>query len=200
MEALRIIMDEHQSLGAILHAIRYMLKEIEAGRLEPDFALFHAMVHYLDAYPEKKHHPKENTYLFEPLKKHIAPTPALLTHLEQEHAASESRIQILIHALANYTAHPTTGLPAFASAFEQFATFYRNHMLSEEREIFPLIRQHFTPEDWAYANAGLQSDTDPMENTQAASTHAEFQHIFSRLVAAAPSPIGLGAGPYTRNH
>ena len=60
MEALRILGDEHQSLAAILHAVRFMLKEVVSGRLQPDLRLFEAMIHYLDAYPEKRHHPKED--------------------------------------------------------------------------------------------------------------------------------------------
>ena len=40
MEALHIIGEEHQSLAAILHAVRYMLKEVTAGRLAPDLKLF----------------------------------------------------------------------------------------------------------------------------------------------------------------
>jgi len=60
MEALHIIGEEHQSLAAILHAVRFMLKEVAAGKLAPDLPLFQAMVHYLDAYAEKRHHPKED--------------------------------------------------------------------------------------------------------------------------------------------
>ena len=60
MESLQIIGDEHQSLAAILHAIRFMLKEVAAGRLAADRPLFQAMVHYLDAYAEQRHHPKED--------------------------------------------------------------------------------------------------------------------------------------------
>ena len=47
MESLQIIGDEHQSLAAILHAIRFMLKEVAAERLAADRQLFQAMVHYL---------------------------------------------------------------------------------------------------------------------------------------------------------
>ncbi|MER2553515.1 MAG: hypothetical protein ABTQ28_09610 [Thauera sp.] len=66
MDAMRILMDEHQSLAAIIHAIRHMIGEIDAGRLRPDQKLLEAMVHYLDAYPEKRHHPKEDAFLFGP--------------------------------------------------------------------------------------------------------------------------------------
>ena len=49
MEALRIMIDKHQSLAAILHAIRLMLRDIGSGTLQPDMGLLRAMVYYLDA-------------------------------------------------------------------------------------------------------------------------------------------------------
>ena len=93
MEAIRIIMDEHQSLAAIIHAIRLMIREVGAGRLAPDFKLFKAMVHYLDAYPEKRHHPKEDQFLFGPLKARTTEGADALARLEAEHGLAEARIQ-----------------------------------------------------------------------------------------------------------
>ena len=86
---------------------------------------------------------------------------------------------------------------AFKTAFEDYAAFYRTHMMTEEREVLPLIRKHFTAEDWDKANAGFIAD-DPLSGTRATARAGEedFAQIFSRLVAAAPAPIGLGAGPY----
>ena len=165
MEAIRILMDEHQSLAAIIHAIRVMLHDIGAGKLQPDFRLFAAMVHYLDAYPEKRHHPKEDRFLFGPLK-------------------------------ARTTDGAPDGLAGFATAFDAYAAFYRNHMLLEEREILPLIRQHFTADDWAQADAGFAATPDPLGGTRGSTGEEDFRRIFSKLVAAAPAPIGLGSGPY----
>jgi len=69
--------------------------------------------------------------------------------------------------------------------------------MTEEREVLPLIRKHFTAEDWEKANAGFVAD-DPLSGTRASAKTGEedFAQIFSRLVAAAPAPIGLGTGPY----
>ena len=111
MEAMRILMDEHQSLAAIIHAIRHMIKEIGAGRLQPDFKLLAAMVHYLDAYPEKRHHPKEDAYLFAPLRARTHEADAALDKLEAEHADAEARIAVLEAAVKAYAQDP-------AGAFE----------------------------------------------------------------------------------
>lgn len=196
MEALHIIQDEHQSLAGIIHAIRYMRKQIVQGKLQPDFGLLQAMVNYLDAYPEKRHHPKENQYIFDVLKKRTSEGADAIARLEEDHAHGDTRIRALEAATQQYASGAENGFEQFSQAFEVFAEFYRNHMMLEERAILPLVRKHFTDEDWAAANAGFSSNADPMTGSGEASTHEDFQRIFSRLVAAAPAPIGLGAGPY----
>jgi hemerythrin-like domain-containing protein len=196
MEAIRIIMDEHQSLAAIIHAIRLMIREVGAGRLAPDFKLFKAMVHYLDAYPEKRHHPKEDQFLFGPLKARTTEGADALARLEAEHGLAEARIQALDTALQGYADGAPDGFEAFTAAFETYANFYRNHMLLEEREILPLLKRHFTADDWARANAGCQATPDPMSGTRTADGDEDFRRLFSRLVAATPAPLGLGGGPY----
>ncbi|WP_454456952.1 hemerythrin domain-containing protein [Thauera phenylacetica] len=197
MDAMRILMDEHQSLAAIIHAIRHMIGEIEAGRLQPDHKLLEAMVRYLDAYPEKRHHPKEDAFLFGPLRARTHDADAALDRLEAEHADADARIAVLEAAVKGYTHDPAGGFEAFKAAFNDYAAFYRNHMMTEEREVLPQIRKHFTAEDWARANAGFVAD-DPLSGTRATARAGEedFAQIFSKLVAAAPAPIGLGAGPY----
>lgn len=197
MDAMRILMDEHQSLAAIIHAIRHMITEIGAGRLKPDHKLLEAMVHYLDAYPEKRHHPKEDAYLFGPLRARTHDADAALDRLEAEHAQADARIAVLDAAVKGYSLNEVDGFEGFKVAFNDYAEFYRSHMMTEEREVLPLIRKHFTSEDWARANAGFIAD-DPLSGSRASSKDGaeDFAQIFSKLVAAAPAPIGLGAGPY----
>ena len=196
MEAIRIIMDEHQSLAAIIHAIRLMIREVGAGRLAPDFKLFKAMVHYLDAYPEKRHHPKEDQFLFGPLKARTTEGADALARLEAEHGLAEARIQALDAALQGYADGAPDGFEAFTDAFETYADFYRKHMLLEEREILPLLKRHFTADDWARADAGCQATPDPMSGTRSPDSNEDFRRLFSKLVAATPAPLGLGGGPY----
>ena len=104
MEALRIMIDEHQSLAAILHAIRMMLRDIGSGTLQPDMGLLRAMVHYLDAYPEKRHHPKEDQFLFALLRQRTAEGAEALDRLEAEHARGNDRIKALEAAVQRYRA------------------------------------------------------------------------------------------------
>lgn len=194
MEALRILLDEHQSLAAIIHAMRLMIREIEAAKLEPDFELLGKMVHYLDAYPEKRHHPNEDRYIFGPLAEKTAEGAQVLAQLARDHADSDRRIAALAAALQAYEADPAGGLGGFAQAFESYASFYRTHMMLEEREVLPLVRRLFTAEDWARADAAFLAAQDPLVGARASADGENFRRIFTQLVEAAPAPLGFGKG------
>lgn len=189
MEALRIISDEHQALAAILHALRFMLKEIRAGRLTPDLALFQAMVHYLDAYAEQRHHPKEER-LFRCLAGRTDEGQVALHALALQHADAPGRIAALRDALAGYVSDPAAVEP-FVAAFEAYAEFYRRHMLLEEEVVLPLLRSHLTPADWQEVDAAFAA-----EQTATEAAREDFSALFSQLVAYAPPPLGLGAGSF----
>ena len=146
MEALRIMIDEHQSLAAILHAIRLMLRDIGSGTLQPDMGLLRAMVHYLDAYPEKRHHPKEDQFIFALLKQRTAEGAEAIARLEEEHARGNDRIKALDAAVQRYADGAPGAFEGFVAAFEAFAAFYREHMMREEREILSKAAAWFARE------------------------------------------------------
>ena len=186
MKALRIISDEHQSLAAILHAVRFMLKEIAAGTLEPDLELFQAMVHYLEAYAEQRHHPKEER-LFRALRHRTDEGAEALATLAAEHAAGPQRIAALKQALGTFIAAPAR-VGTFAEAFNAYADFYRSHMVLEEDTVLPLVRRHLTAEDWSVIDREFGADD--------ANGGEDFSALFRRLVDCAPAPIGHGAHPF----
>lgn len=192
MEALRIISDEHQALAGILHAIRYMLKKVSAGELEPDLKLFRAMVHYLDAYAEKRHHPKEDI-LFARLEQRTAEGADALSRLAAQHNAAGQRIAALEQALAEFS-EDARRFDGFARAFDLYADFYRGHMMLEEEVVMPLTRQHLTPEDWAEVDRAFIVEMEANSGKDGKSE--DFSAMFSRLVASAPAPIGFGPRPY----
>ena len=192
MEALHIIGEEHQSLAAILHAIRFMLKEVGAGRLQPDLKLFQAMVHYLDAYAEKRHHPKEDL-IFKYLGKRTDQGREALATLDVQHHAAPQRIAALQQALDVYLADPSR-FAAFDQAFDTYADFYRGHMILEEDVILPLIRKFLTAEDWLAVDAEFAAEMQV--NSGKDGKNEDFVGLFSRLVDAAPAPIGFGSGPF----
>ena len=59
-KAIRIIRDEHRSISAVLSGLIELTRVARNPGVQPDFAVFRAMIHYIDEFPERLHHPKED--------------------------------------------------------------------------------------------------------------------------------------------
>ena len=189
MQAIRIIRDEHRSLGAVLHGMLYLVHQIRDRGIEPDFPLFGAMIYYIDAFPERFHHPKEDQYLFKLLRIRCAEAAPVLERLATEHRAGAEKIRTLEQALARYQHGGAPEFSNFISAVEAYAAFHWDHMRTEEKEVLPLAEKHLTRGDWEAIDAAFLGHTDPMLGVDAG---AQFDALFKRIVSLAPPPIGVG--------
>jgi len=192
MEAIRIIHDEHRSLAAVLHGMLYLVHEIRDRGAKPNFDLFRAMIYYIDAFPERFHHPKEENYLFRSLRIRHPGAKPLLDRLEGEHWTGAHKIRTLEQALVRYHDGGAIEFPSFAAAVEDYAAFHRSHMRVEETEILPLAERHLSPDDWQAIDEAFLGHTDPLLAVEAG---AKFQALFTRICNLAPPPIGVGPAP-----
>jgi hemerythrin-like domain-containing protein len=196
IQALRIIEDEHRSLAAVLHGMLHMVREIRDHGAEPNFEALGAMIYYIDAFPERFHHPKEDGYLFRVLRARYPEAGALLDRLEEEHRMSAHKIRTLEQALARYQSGGTRELPQFAAAVDDYAEFHWKHMRAEENELMPLARARLTAEDWIEIDRAFLGNADPLVGMDAGK---EYRELFTRIVNLAPSPIGLGPAARRRD-
>jgi hemerythrin-like domain-containing protein len=189
MSALDVIRREHRSLAAVIHGLRHLVREIREQGAEPDFGLLGAMLAYIDAFPERLHHPKEDRYLFRRLRERDPGSARILDELEGEHVKGAHAIRELGAALARYREKGAAGLPAFAALVDAYVAFHWEHMRKEEVEVMPAAERHLLPEDWAEIDAAFGSHGDPLFGADAES---EFGTLFRRIVDLAPPPIGVG--------
>ncbi len=187
MRAKRIIEAEHRSLAAVLHGMLYVVREIRYGGAEPNFELLDAMVHYIEAFSEKFHHPKEDAYLFKLLRVRCPSAAPLLDRLAQEHQTGTAKLRELRRALQHYRETDTPALPEFAARVAEFASFHWDHMRLEEDKALPLATLHLTSPDWEIIDAAFLGHTDPLLGAERG---AEYQDLFRRIVDLAPRPIG----------
>ena len=97
--AIRILRDEHRSISAVLQCLQQLTRMAQDPAVKPDFAVFRAMIHYIDAFPERLHHPKEDDYLFARL---LARSPAarpLVEKLTAEHVQGARLVRELESAV-----------------------------------------------------------------------------------------------------
>lgn len=188
MKAIGIIQDEHRAITAVIEGLRHVLAEVRAGRMAADHALLGAMFHYIESFPEKLHHPKEDDFLFARLRERRPDAALLLDGLEHEHEVGRERFAALKAKWEAYRADPKA-LDVFADAVETYAHFHWKHMRKEEDEVLPMASRSLTAGDWEAIDAAFLSNSDPVVGVPASK---EFRELFRKIVAIAPPPWGVG--------
>jgi hemerythrin-like domain-containing protein len=177
--ALSIIRDEHRTISAVLHALKDLAREAQDPAAPPAFAALRAMVRYIDEFPERLHHPKEDDLLARLVA--LAPeTRPLADSLRQEHAEGARLVRELERALLFFEDRAPAGAVEFLEAVNAYAEFHWQHMRKEEQELLPLAERCLTDADWRLIDAAFVANPD-------------FEKLFTRIVNLAPEPVGLGA-------
>lgn len=188
-KAISIIRAEHRALAAVINNIKAMLLEVQAERMTMDFRLFWSMVYYIDAFPDRLHHPKEDDWLFARLKQRTQLADSLIDDLQSQHQAEPAALAGMRRDLGNFEAGVPGSMDALHATVANYADFTWKHLRAEENELLPLAETHLLPSDWdAIANAFAQND-DPL----AGSADKElFDALFHDIVKRTPAPLGLG--------
>jgi hemerythrin-like domain-containing protein len=190
--AIGVIRREHRTLAAVLNSMKSLVTELAAGRMKPDFGLLWTMVYYIDAFPDRQHHPKEDLWLFAKLRERTPVADALIDELQQQHREEPQALNALRQALGNFEAGVAGSGPALQQAVNRFADFTWKHLKTEEQVLLPLAEAHLLPSDWDALAQAFGENTDPLATTEAGPA---LDAMFRNIVLRTPAPLGLGAQP-----
>ena len=98
-KAISIIYDEHRSISAVLSGLKSLADLARDPKMRPEFEVFRAMIYYIDAFPERMHHPKEDQHLFARLLQRNPDARALVEGLQAEHVEGAQLVRDLEQAL-----------------------------------------------------------------------------------------------------
>jgi hemerythrin-like domain-containing protein len=188
MNAISILKSEHRSISAVLHALKELARMAHDSTARPRFQVLRSIVRYIDEFPEKLHHPKEDKHLFARLVARAPETRLLVEELQAEHDEGARLIRELERALLFMEEGWPVGARELRKAVDAYAEFHWKHMRKEEEKLLPLAERHLTPEDWNAIDAAFAANRDPIAGMQA----REFEALFTRIVNLAPEPVGLG--------
>ena len=187
-KAIGIIYDEHRSISAVLSGLKSLAQMAKEGKVKPDFRVFRAMIYYIDAFPERMHHPKEDAYLFAHLLRRDPGARELVDALKAEHVLGAQLVRDLEQAMLAYEQTWPKGAEKFIAAVEAYSQFHWNHMRREEREVIPRAERALKPEDWADIETAFAGNADPISDLR----ESDFNALYQRILMLAPAPVGLG--------
>jgi hemerythrin-like domain-containing protein len=189
--ALRILLDEHLALAAVLKGMQALLRQSRQGGRPPDLEALRAMLFYLDEFAEQQHHRKESELLFPKIRARCLEARDLLDHLGAEHDEGVFAIHRLEHALLAFEVMGEPRREAFETAVQRYSDFYLHHMRQEEQQVLPLAMSVLRPEDWDELDAAFALQTDPL---LARERHGAYQDLYRRIADHVRLPALAGVG------
>ncbi len=188
MQAIVIIKSEHQNLIAVLYSLEMLIEEIENSK-QPEFAVFHGLLTYIDRFLDRYHHPKENDYLFPRVMERAPDTTDLVKKLGRQHKQGEQLFVVMLKALSAYEFSGDSEFPGFREAVLKYTQFEREHVLIEERDLLPRAREALEASDWEEIDAAFGENQDPMFGEK---WDSDFSALLNKLINTLPAPLGLG--------
>ncbi|MDH3286845.1 MAG: hemerythrin domain-containing protein [Betaproteobacteria bacterium] len=184
--AVAVIQAEHRALEMVTAVLQRVLSDVQQGLVEPDCRLLAAMLYYIESFPEREHHPKEDDYLFKALRARTREGSALLDELQGEHVRGGQMMAYLAQTLVRYQGGAPDGLAAFAAAVDAYAALLGDHMRREEDVILPLADAHLTESDWAAMAAAFTENRDPLFGEEASE---EMRRLRRRITSLVPRKL-----------
>lgn len=188
--AVGTLQQEHRTLGAVVEVLQRLLRDIAAEHTEPDFRLLSSALYYIDDFPERCHHPKEERYLFRALRARSSEFDPLLDELESEHVSSAHTMNHLHRALVHYEADAPQALAALRAGVDAYAAMLSEHMRKEEH-LLTQAEALLTEDDWSEMASAFQSDDDPLFGAKPRET---FRRLRFRIQSLLPRKMRLGTG------
>lgn len=152
---------DHANVARLLELLSMQL-EILLGHGSPDYGLMGDVMHYVTNYPDLFHHPKEDL-VFDKLKARDTGIDETLDALVVEHRAILHSGNDLVRALRDAEYDPC---PASRDRVEVLGWKYvgdlRRHMMTEDRDVFPVAETKLGPRDWAEIEARVETREDPL--------------------------------------
>jgi hemerythrin-like domain-containing protein len=193
--AVAVIKHEHRSITAVISALEYLARNIAAGD-EPDYEVLTVILDYIEAFPNRLHHPKEDRYLFSALRQRDPSVVTVLQELEEEHRRGDELTRELRYLLTRCRVGDAGAKQAFAAAADRYGKFHWGHMRKEEDVVLPRALDALSADDWMVIDAAFSANDEPIPGL---SPRQDFDALFRLIVAMAPPPIGVGPRPAERS-
>jgi hemerythrin-like domain-containing protein len=159
---IELLRNEHRDIEKLLLVLEEELS-VFGRRERPDYEIIQGIISYFQDYPDCCHHPKEDM-IFEKLKTRDPDVAASIGDLEAEHLDEAGRLQRVADVIRKTLSNRDVSRPTFENVMRDFIVHQRQHMIMEERVLFPAAINRLYPEDWTEIGVNWNQEKDSMFN------------------------------------
>ncbi len=186
--SMQILAREHVALRGVARVIKIDAELLARGELK-DPAVFGAVVAYLQKFPDKIHHPKEEQFLFRTMRQRDPSLSPKLDRLYREHQDEQELIRAFADAYAAFRPGDASSRAVLVQAATDYADFIIGHIEYENEEVFSHAEEVLLDEDWAEIDAAF------VENEQLAAGAKDqedrVEEMRRRIMVLGLPPMGM---------
>lgn len=165
---------EHDHILKTLNLLEMQYLELCRNKA-PDFSIMRSIIVYIQEYPEQAHHPLEDV-IFSILFKRLD-EPKLIQEVISDHTELEVVTRKLRESL-ELMKKGMLPMQEFTKSLSVFLTRQRRHIYIEESEIYPLIPQYLTNEDWQHVQSIVPLRDDPVFGER---TRSDYELLYREI-------------------
>jgi len=159
---IELLRKEHQDIEKLLLVLEEELS-VFGRRERPDYEILQGIISYFQDYPDCCHHPKEDM-IFEKLKERDPVVAATVGDLEVEHLDEAERLRRVADVIRKALSNQDVSRQTFENVMRDFIVHQRQHMIMEERVVFPASINCLYPGDWTEIDVKWNREKDSMFN------------------------------------
>ena len=168
---------DHANIAKLLEILESEILAIEVGKT-PDYPLMQDIMRYMAQHSDRFHHPKEDL-IFAQLLKRAPGVRADVEDLIEEHvsiglAGQEFAGLLRASGVDSVAVREQLGTSGF-----DYIRALREHMLREERKVFPSAMAVLTKKDWQVIDEAVSSIDDPLFDEMTAD---DYQRLYQLII------------------
>lgn len=171
---------DHANFSKLLDVFERELQVFDQGE-RPDYELMLDILTYLQHFPKRTHHPREDA-AFEILTRYDKSLEPIVTRFLQEHRVIAAAGDTLLELLEEILEDAFVERAQVESAAATFLVYYRHHISGEDDIIIPIAAKLLQPDDWKTVREAISSEPDPLFGS---AVDKRYKELRERIEAAA---------------
>jgi hemerythrin-like domain-containing protein len=159
-QILDLLHQDHQNISRLLDIFDKQIEIMHKGE-DPNYRLMQDIMHYMGHYPDAFHHPREEK-IFEKIKNNSADIFDTVKRLADEHIIMAEQGIIITDKLTEILNGSIVSMAAIYELTKEYLELTRNHINSEENQLFPQAEELLSTEDWQDISESISHVDDPL--------------------------------------
>lgn len=160
-EVMRHLHEEHKYIARLLNLLHEQVTQIDEGET-PDLAVMHDIASYMKEHADISHHAKEDI-IYRKLSECGDAEKAEALSLLMDHEISSKKSEALVRSIEEAQLELTRDRQkTLRLRCVDYITSMKRHMDHEESQVFPLVLESLSEEDWSDIIHDIQPDADPL--------------------------------------